>query len=90
MGHSPQPQGPVAWELQARGTRGVLTWVRESALHRQEVPVTIQQDMLSMQLPLDLVQQRVLLVEAYTAAGRRYLDHTTTRHVVLEPRSPNP
>jgi LmbE family N-acetylglucosaminyl deacetylase/ribosomal protein S18 acetylase RimI-like enzyme len=86
LGHCPQAREPIAWELQAQGATGTLTWVQGNALHSQTVPITIQQDLLSAALPLAFVRERLLLVEAFTTIGHRYLDHTTTRQVALEPQ----
>ena len=85
MGHSPLGGGPVAWELRVVGQKGTLTWVQNGTVHRQTVPATVQQDVLSANLPAGLAEGHLLLVEAYVSAGRGYLDHTIAQTVVLAP-----
>lgn len=84
LGHSPQATGPVAWEVQVRGRKGTLSWVDQGGAHARALPVTIQDDEISAALPASLVEGHLLLVEAFTGTGHRYLDHTTTRTVVLQ------
>ena len=85
LGHSPQPSGPVAWEVKVTGSKGSLTWIEGEALQSQPVAATVQGEMLTVTVPAELAQGHLLMVEAFTKLGRRYLDHTTTRAVELLP-----
>ncbi len=85
LGHSPQARGPVVWQATVRSGRGSLSWVEEGVLHSRPLAVAEGEGEMTFVLPAELVYGRVLLIEAYTLWGRRYLDHTTTRVVRLGP-----
>ena len=88
LGHSPQSSGPAAWEVKVTGSRGVLTWVEEGKLRTQSLRAKVQGETLSVDLPGELAEGHLMMVEALTMLGRRYLDHTATEEVELEEETP--
>lgn len=78
LGHGLRGDQPFSWLLHLEDGYGVLSWAEAGSSGRVERPWNAEGKVLQSMIPERFLQGREVYVEAYAAAGPRYLDHTVT------------
>jgi LmbE family N-acetylglucosaminyl deacetylase len=81
LGHGLRGQEPFVWRLELQGGEGTLTWAQGTRSARAPAPCEARGPLLESSVPSSFFTGRGVYLEAYTALGSVYVDHTVTATV---------